>query len=208
MLVALALFAAVFTLMAAPYLAAFTLAYRLLARYASVGLPFLTAAAWAAAELLRGRLLTGTPLFIGNPWGLTGYAHVDNLALMQIVSVTGIYGVSFAIVCVNASLAELWIAGVRGLRDPKALLGLSLAALPAIATLGFGFLALRAEGDRGGARGGGSPLLPQRAARAQPRRPASRPRERTRPPAGELREPRGLRAGRARSQLSHQLRRG
>lgn len=30
-----------------------------------------------AAELARGRLLTGTRLFIGNPWALLGYSRSD-----------------------------------------------------------------------------------------------------------------------------------
>jgi apolipoprotein N-acyltransferase len=152
--VALGLFVGVFTLMAAPYLMAFAAVYRALARrYGPVALPVLAGAAWTAAELGRGRLFTGTPFFIGNPWALAGYAHAQNLALVQIASVTGIYGVSFAVACANAALAELWLAR-RGRLRP-ALAGLALAALPALGALAFGHAVLRAP-----APGAGEPAVP------------------------------------------------
>jgi apolipoprotein N-acyltransferase len=64
---------------------------------------------------------------------------------MQVASVTGIYGVSFAIAAVNAGLAEVWLA-LRG-RGPllrEALVGLALGVLPAFAVLGHGLAALSA----------------------------------------------------------------
>ncbi len=143
LLVATALFALVYTAMTAPYFMAFAAAYRALSRRFQLLLPLLSAAAWVAAELGRGRLFTATPFFIGNPWGLAGYAQAGFLPLAQIASVTGIYGVSFAVVCVNAAVTELWLA----LRDPqrptrRALVGLGFGALPALAALLYGQLAL------------------------------------------------------------------
>ena len=41
--------------------------------------------------------------------------EADVLPLVQIAAVTGIYGVSFAVVCVNAALAELWFT----IREPE-----------------------------------------------------------------------------------------
>lgn len=143
--VALLLFVGVFTLMAAPYLMAFAAVYRALARrIGPLSLPLLAAAAWTAAELGRGRLFTGTPFFIGNPWALAGYAHAQNLPLLQIASVTGIYGVSFAVACVNAAAAEAWLAW-RGRERPlrSALGGLALSALLALAMLAHGHAVLR-----------------------------------------------------------------
>jgi apolipoprotein N-acyltransferase len=152
--VALALFVGVFTLMAAPYVMAFAAAYRALApRFGPLALPLLAGAAWTAAELGRGRLFTGTPFFIGNPWALAGYAHARDLPLVQVASLTGIYGVSFAVACVNAAAAEAWLAWrspERALRP--ALGGLALAALPALGILAYGHAALRAP-----APGAGSP---------------------------------------------------
>jgi len=144
--VALGLFVGVFTIMAAPYVMAFAAAYRLLARrFGPVVLPLLAGAAWTASELGRGRLFTGTPFLIGNPWALAGYAHAQDLPLVQIASITGIYGVSFVVACVNAAVAEIWLAARHSRsRLRPALLGLALAALPALGALAYGYAALRA----------------------------------------------------------------
>src|ERR1019366_4786029 len=56
------------------------------------------AALWVALEMLRDRLFTGFPW---NPLGATQYQMVP---LIQIASVTGIYGVSFLIVWGSLSL--------------------------------------------------------------------------------------------------------
>ena len=141
--VALALFFAVFTVMAAPYYLAFAWAYRALAGRYAAALPLLAAAAWVTAELGRGRLFTGTAFFIGNPWGLLGYSHADVLPLAQVAALGGIYAVTFAIVCVNAAVAGVAWAALR--REPlrPALLGLGIAIAPALLGLGYGRLVLR-----------------------------------------------------------------
>ena len=72
----------------------------------------LAAAAWAALELARGRLLTGSSLFVGNPWALIAYSQVGSDALVQIAAVTGVYGISFCIVAVNAAVAEVGFAAI------------------------------------------------------------------------------------------------
>jgi apolipoprotein N-acyltransferase len=126
-----------------PYYMVFGIAYDRLARRFSKTLPLLAAAAWVTVELGRGRLLSGPPFMLGNPWALVGYSQVGVDPLMQIASVTGIYGVSFAVVAVNAGLAELWLAARRrgpGLRE--ALLGLLLGIVPAGAALAHGLVAL------------------------------------------------------------------
>jgi apolipoprotein N-acyltransferase len=151
---AVALFFAVFSVMAGPYYAAAALAYRVLARPFVALLPLFAAAAWTAAELGRGRLFTGTPFFIGNPWGLLGYSHARVLPLVQGAAWTGIYGVSFALAAVNAALAELWIARGRPERRRGAQAGLAVALLPAALLVGYGALALR-DADR---EPGGSPV--------------------------------------------------
>lgn len=130
--VAIALFFAVFTVMAGPYYLAAALAYRALARRFALALPFLAAAAWVMAELGRGRLFTGTAFFIGNPWGLVGYSHADVLPLAQVAEWTGIYGLGFLIVAVNAALAEVALAVWRRMGLRTALFGLVLmSVLPA-----------------------------------------------------------------------------
>lgn len=132
-------------LMFVPYHVAFTAAYRALSSRVGASLPLLAAAAWAAAELARGRLFTGTSFFIGNPWGLLGYSQVGFDPVMQIASVTGIYGVSFLLIAVNAAVAdfstELW---QQRPQPRRATAGLGLALLVVAGALAFGYAALRA----------------------------------------------------------------
>jgi len=114
-------------------------------------LPLLGAAAFAAAELLRGRLFTGTPVFIGNPWGLLGYSQVDFPPAVQVASLTGIYGTSFVLAAANVALAELWLARARLARAPRrAAATLVAGVLPGALALGFGAWQLDAAGDARG----------------------------------------------------------
>ncbi len=53
---------------------------------------------WVAVELARTRIT-------GFPWGLLGTTQVDNIPLSRIASVTGVYGLSFEIMLVNAAFA-------------------------------------------------------------------------------------------------------
>src|SRR4030042_2628446 len=53
---------------------------------------------WTLLEFLRAYLLSGFP------WGLLGYSQYQNLFLIQISDITGVYGVSFLIVLANVSL--------------------------------------------------------------------------------------------------------
>ena len=67
------------------------------------------AAIWVALEMLVGRLFSGFPwLFIGN-------SQFQLLPLIQIASVTGVYGVSFLVVWVSLSLFS---AALEILRQP------------------------------------------------------------------------------------------
>ncbi|HEX3626430.1 MAG TPA: apolipoprotein N-acyltransferase [Verrucomicrobiae bacterium] len=56
------------------------------------------AAAWVALEMARGRILGGFP------WEFLGASQYKMAPLLQIASITGIYGVSFLIVWVSLSL--------------------------------------------------------------------------------------------------------
>jgi len=66
---------------------------------ACIGAPFL----WVTFELSRAHLPE-----ISFPWNLLGYVAAANLGLLQITTVTGIYGLSFLTVAFNALLA--WVA--------------------------------------------------------------------------------------------------
>jgi len=138
----------VWTVTGSLYYMAFGPVYRTLCRRSSVWTPLLAAAAWAAAELARGRLLTGSRFFVGNPWALAAYSQAGSQRLVQIAAVTGVYGISFALVAVNAAITELAVAVRSRERLRRAGAGLALAALPAVAVLGYGEFSLRARDAR------------------------------------------------------------
>jgi len=62
---------------------------------------FFAAILWVSIEYLR----TLGPL--GFPWGFIAYSQWQNLMLIQISDITGVYGVSFVLILFNAALA--WI---------------------------------------------------------------------------------------------------
>jgi len=127
---------AVFSLHGVPYYMAFAAWYR--ARRASpLWMPLLTASAWVALELGRVKFLTG------NPWALAGYSQVEGGTLIQVADLTGVYGVSFVLVAMNAALAEVW----RARRGPRqslraAFAGLGLAGLVVVGVVGYGQIRL------------------------------------------------------------------
>ena len=67
-------------------------------RAALVLAPFL----WVAVELARTRIT-------GFPWDLLGITQVDNVPLARIARITGVYGISFEIMVVNAAFAAALI---------------------------------------------------------------------------------------------------
>ena len=60
--------------------------------------PFL----WVAVELARSRIT-------GFPWDLLGTVQVDNIPLARIATFTGVYGLSFEIMLVNAAFAAAFL---------------------------------------------------------------------------------------------------
>ncbi len=75
---------------------------------------------WVAVELARTRVT-------GFPWGLLGTTQVDNIPLSRIASVTGVYGLSFEIMLVNAALAAAFL--VERSKRKRLLLAVVIAAL-------------------------------------------------------------------------------
>jgi apolipoprotein N-acyltransferase len=64
---------------------------------------------WVTLEFARTHL----PI-IGFPWNLSGYAASGNLALVQLTSLTGIYGLTFLIAAYGSLLAYTILTGKRG----------------------------------------------------------------------------------------------
>ncbi len=83
---------------------------------------------WVATELAR-TLVTGVPL------NLLGTAQVDNIPLTQVATVAGVYGVSFAMLVVNASFAA------AAMLPPARRRAVLLASLCGAAALQAGMLA-------------------------------------------------------------------
>jgi len=66
--------------------------------------PFL----WVALEFVRTHLP-----YIGFPWNLAGYAAIKSLALLQVTTVTGIYGLSFLIAAYGSLYAFAVLTDTR-----------------------------------------------------------------------------------------------
>jgi apolipoprotein N-acyltransferase len=144
LVVGIAIFLVVTGLMAAPYYAAFAVAYAPLTRFGTAT-PLLAGAAWAAAELARGRLLNGALVYVGNsPWATLGYSQAGFTPLVQIASVAGVYGVSFVVATVNAAAAEVVAALLGGRGGRRAWAGAGLALAVAGGAIGLGALAIPA----------------------------------------------------------------
>jgi len=145
----------IWTVMAALYYMAFTPIYRrLVGRVSVVALPWFVAAAWVAAELTRGRLFTGTEFFVGNPWGLLGYALAGPGPMAQVGEWTGVYGLTFCIVAANAGLAELLVAWRRrGRPERAAWLGAGFGFVPALVIWVHGLLVLHGAPPHGAREG-------------------------------------------------------
>lgn len=133
-------FFGVATLMVAPYHTAFALCARRLWRGRGAALPILLAAGWTGAELLRGRLLTDTAFFSGNPWALLGYSQAGWLPMMQIADLGGVYAVTFVVAAANAGLAVAAVAIREGVPRRVLLACVATAAAPAGAAFLYGTL--------------------------------------------------------------------
>lgn len=129
--VGIGLFVGVSTLTAGLQYVAFAFAYRRVAALGSVVAPFLAAAAWVAADLARLLFLGG------DPWALAGYSQVGVTSLVQIADVTGVHGITFVVVAVNAALAEVWVGERR-----RAAGGLALAAAAVGVVVAYGAVRL------------------------------------------------------------------
>ncbi|MFQ5802487.1 MAG: apolipoprotein N-acyltransferase [Candidatus Methylomirabilales bacterium] len=91
-----------------------------------VGVP----AFWVGLEYVRTFLLTGFP------WNLLGYSQYQNLSVIQIASVTGVYGISFLLVLSNAGMALGCLLFRRGWR--RALLPVGGVGVLLLGTVLFG----------------------------------------------------------------------
>ncbi len=104
-------------------------------RWAGEGIALFFPFAWVAMEALRSFTLFG-----GFPWMLTGYSQTDNLRVIQIADITGVYGVSFVVASVNVGIA--WLLS-RGGRNPRNYLPVLGAVGLLCLSLAYGSFSLR-----------------------------------------------------------------
>jgi len=97
----------------------------------SLAAPFL----WICTEYLRAVVFTGFP------WDLVGYSQTARLTLVQVADLTGVYGISFLVILVNATLWE--IVRTRGAGEAFPVRLASVTALIVVFTLWYG--AIRME---------------------------------------------------------------
>jgi apolipoprotein N-acyltransferase len=109
------------------------------------GWAVLCAAIWVAGEMIVGRFLSGFP------WNFLGASQFQMLPIMQIASITGVYGVSFLVVWISVSLV---IAVLRVLRQPGLRWGwllelrLVLIVLTGVVIFGLGRMLEQPDTDR------------------------------------------------------------
>jgi apolipoprotein N-acyltransferase len=92
-----------FALAAATFFGLFSLLLGQLARRSKLGAVLAAPFVWVALEWLRAQVPFG-----GFPWNLVGYAVAPVPGWIQLAAYTGIYGVSFLVVAVNALVALAW----------------------------------------------------------------------------------------------------
>lgn len=87
------------------YLAVYLFAFGIILNYLRkrLRLPYIFAAPfiWVTFEFLRS-----FPLY-GFPWFFMGHSQYLNLTLIQIADITGVYGISFLVIIINAAIADL-----------------------------------------------------------------------------------------------------
>ncbi|MFH0872644.1 MAG: apolipoprotein N-acyltransferase [bacterium] len=102
---------------------------------------WLLPALWVSLEFLRNYLLSGFP------WNLLGYSQYQSPHFLQLASLTGVYGLSFLILLVNATLAYALLQSLRSRSVLKALLGAGIALALVLSYGHFRIHHLR-EGER------------------------------------------------------------
>ncbi len=93
---------------------------------ALLAVPFI----WVALEYMRSNLI-----FLALPWGLLAHTQYQMPPVIQIASLTGVWGVSFLIVTVNAAIAALCLSFPKFRKDQNLPVPENTRVLPAIAAV-------------------------------------------------------------------------
>ncbi len=93
---------------------------------------------FTALEYLKGILLTGFP------WGFLGHSQLPYLPMMQVLDITGVFGVTFTIAAVNAAI-YLVILKLIGQKDKFPITEVSISAVLVATLLVYGIYAINRE---------------------------------------------------------------
>jgi apolipoprotein N-acyltransferase len=140
----------------AHYLALFGCLLTLITRRTQLPIALTAPVLWVSLEYLRAHFF-----FLALPMALLGHSQYRQLPLIQIASVTGVYGLSFLVVMVNATLSELlrflldrqaWRSLMKGglwaWTGPFGLLLMAILSLGGSVLYGFGMLSREQAEDR------------------------------------------------------------
>jgi len=133
------------------YLGAYTGLFGYLSRYisdkTSIPLPAAAPFVWVSLEFFKAHLLSGFP------WASLGYSQYKFLQIIQIADITGVYGVSFLIVAVNAGLFGIFtLRTEKGLIDRRRIVTISSVTFLFVLSLCYGYYRLSSgydSNDRG-----------------------------------------------------------
>jgi apolipoprotein N-acyltransferase len=103
----------------------------------------LSAFAWVGLEYARAKIMTGFP------WCLLGYTQYENLHLIQVADLCGVYGLSFMLVLINGVIFGLFL---KGRAQTRSFLKWEVLIMVAAVggTLAYGHLRLSENGTSGG----------------------------------------------------------
>jgi apolipoprotein N-acyltransferase len=107
------------------FIGAFTFLTRFIQIHSGLQTIFFTPLLWVTLEYLRSFLLTGFP------WANLGHSQYLNLPFIQMADITGVYGLSFTLLLVNATL--FWVLH----QWPKGSFPFLEVTLTALIVLGF-----------------------------------------------------------------------
>ena len=93
---------------------------------------------FAALEYLKGILLTGFP------WGFLGHSQLPYLPMMQVLDITGVFGVTFTIAAANAAI-YLVILKLIGKKKKFPTTEVSISAILVVTLLVYGIYAIKRE---------------------------------------------------------------
>lgn len=116
-LVSLQLITGVYLILYAVFMTAVVAVFRRFGRKALFFIPFL----WIVFDYLRS---LG---FIGYPWGFLGVSQYRFLEIIQIASITGVWGVTLLVLLANGVLAFLAASAMEGRLNKRTLLGFPVA---------------------------------------------------------------------------------